>query len=101
MDTAGAKRRLVGRRVFLAFASLVGLWAFNLTSYPIGKPLDPVFRVVFWAFFRFRPTLTESFALELVMYYGWFLVYCYLLAVLLAGLYRSAVAFETAPDATP
>lgn len=82
------------------FSSLVGLWAFNMVSYPIGKPLDPVFSVVFWAFFRFEPQLSESFVLQLVVFYVWFAGYCYLLAVLVVGLSRGVTMLRESSRTT-
>ncbi|QLG61484.1 hypothetical protein [Halorarum salinum] len=83
---SGGTRSLPIRRVLLVAGVLVGLWIFNVLSYPIGKPLDPVFRVVFHVFFELDPRWGGSFLVRLVGYYAWFLIYVLLLSTLLVGL---------------
>lgn len=87
------RRVLFNRDVAVAIGLLVALWVFNLTSAPIGKPLQPLFGVVFTGFFRTRGFLQFgllgwSFLSQLVAFWLWWLLYVYVVGVALATAYR-------------
>ncbi|SFS13171.1 hypothetical protein SAMN05216559_4214 [Halomicrobium zhouii] len=88
MDGEPFRRTLAHRSVWISVAIVVVLWIFQMESHPIGKPLSPVFYLVFAGFFELRPTPSWSFLAQMAVFWLWFAVYVYVVAVVLAAIYR-------------
>jgi putative flippase GtrA len=84
------------RHVGTVFGLMLALWIANTVTGAIGRPLDPIYRLVFYGFEITRPSVnglapllnsSVSFTSALV-YWGWLLIYSLILAEVIGNVYR-------------
>lgn len=85
-QVSSVRKEVVNREVVVIFAILIGFFAITNLK---GIPLEPIADLIFSGYWMLRQELlVGGFLMQLFLTWLWFFTYAYLLAIIIASVYR-------------